>query len=125
MDKEQGLHSFWSGFGLPAYDERTVPTGFSAPRMPYITYEVVTDNINHPVAITGSLWYRGTSWQQITEKQHEIENAIGYGGKIITLDRGYLWLTRGAPFAQRMGDDTDDSVRRIIINLMVEYLTAV
>lgn len=125
MDKEQGLHSFWSGFGIPAYDERTVPTGKDAPEMPYITYEIVTDNINHPVAITGSLWYRSTSWQHITEKQHEIENEIGYGGKIIALDRGYLWITRGAPFAQRMSDDTDDSVRRIIINLMVEYLTAV
>lgn len=125
MDKEQGLYSFWSSYDIPAYDERTVPTGNDAPEMPYITYQVVTDNIDHPVAITASLWYRSTSWQEITAKQHEIENDIGYGGKIVALDKGYLWITRGTPFAQRFGDDSDDTVRRIIINLMVEYLTAV
>ena len=125
MDKEQGLHSFWSGFGLTAYDERTVPTGLLSPRMPYITYEVSTDNIGEPVALTGSIWYRSTSWAQVTSKLHEVEASIGYGGKTIKVDGGYLYITRGRPFSQRMSDDTDNSVRRIIVNIMVEYLTAV
>jgi hypothetical protein len=42
--------------------------------------------------------------------------------KTIPLDVGYLYLTRGNPFAQRMADD-DDTVRRIYLVIMVEYLT--
>ena len=125
MDKEQALYSFWSGFNLPAFDERTVPTGKDSPVMPYITYETSTDNIGEQVALTASLWYRSTSWVQVTNKLHEIEESIGYGGKIIEISNGYLYITRGRPFAQRMSDDTDGSVRRIIVNVMVEYLTAV
>lgn len=125
MDKEQALYSFWSGFNLPAFDERTVPTGKDSPVMPYITYETSTDNIGEQVALTASIWYRSTSWVQVTNKLHEIEECIGYGGKIIKIDNGYLYITRGRPFAQRMSDDTDGSVRRIIVNIMVEYLTAV
>lgn len=124
MDKEQAIHSFWSSFGLTAYDEQTVPTGTDAPKPPYITYEVATDNIGESVALTASIWYRGSSWTQITAKAREIEEYIGYGGRTIKIDKGYLWITRGRPFTQRMSDDTDSSIRRIIINIMVEYLTA-
>ena len=125
MDKEQAIHSFWSSFGLTAYDEQTVPTGWSAPKPPYITYEVVTGNINNPVSLSASLWYRGTSWAPITQKLHEIEQALSYGGAIIDLDHGKLWLQRGSPFAQRMSDDNDNLIRRIYININAEFLTEV
>lgn len=124
-NKEQAIHNFWSQFGIPAYDEQTVPSGVHSPSMPYITYEVSTDNIGEPVALTGSLWYSGTSWVRITEKLHEIENYVGYGGVSIPVSGGYLWISRGQPFAQRMSDDTNKNIRRIIVNIMVEYLTAV
>lgn len=122
--KEQAIHQFWSGFGLKAYDEQTVPTGDDAPAFPYITYEVITDNLNHPVMLTGSLWYRSASWAEITAKKDLIANSIGYGHKIIKIDGGYMYLTRGTPFAQRMGDETDDMIRRIYIQINCEYLTA-
>ena len=122
--KEQAIQQFWSGFGLRAYDEMTVPTGDDAPALPYITYELITDNIDHPVQMTGSIWYRSTSWTEITAKKDLIAKDIGYGHKIIKIVGGYLYLTRGTPFAQRMGDDTDDMIRRIVININCEYLTA-
>lgn len=124
-NKEQAIHNFWSQFSIPAFDEQTVPSGENSPSMPYITYEVSTDNIGEPVALTGSLWYSGTSWVRITEKLHEIENYVGYGGVSIPISGGYLWISRGQPFAQRMSDDTNKNIRRIIVNIMVEYLTAV
>ena len=40
MNKEQAIHFFWSQFGLPAYDENSVPDDA---QMPYITYNVVID----------------------------------------------------------------------------------
>ena len=123
MTKEQALHQFWSGFGLTAYDEQTVPTADDAPQLPYITYEVVTDNLNHPVSLSGSVWYRSTSWTEVTEKANQIAEAIGYGHKTINIDGGYMYLTRGTPFVQRMADE-DDSIRRIIVYITCEYLTA-
>lgn len=124
LSKERALHQFWSGFGLKAYDEMTVPTGDDAPALPYITYEVITDNIGHPVTCTASIWYRSSTWTEITQIKDQIAEAIGYGHKMIKIDGGYMYLTRGTPFAQRMADDSDDMIRRIYVQLDCEYLTA-
>jgi hypothetical protein len=122
MDKAQALHKFWSSFGLPAYDQLTVPDGA---QMPYITYVGVTDKIGTPVALTGSLWYRSTGWADITQKADEISEYVNkYGHATEKFDNGYIYITGGVPFAQRMSDDTDDMIRRIYINIMAEYLTA-
>ena len=123
MDKFQALQFLWESFGLPAYDENTVPTVDSAPTLPYITYDAVTSNFGSTVALSGSLWYYGTSWSQITTKMLEIQSAIGRGGKMIPMDDGALWIRQGNPFAQRMSDP-NDMIRRIYLNIEVEYLTA-
>ena len=123
MNKEQAIQQFWSSFGLTAYDSSTIPTGDDAPEPPYITYDVITDSLGTPVALSGSIWYRSTSWSAITAKKDKIAAEIGYGHKMIKIDGGYLYITKGSPFAQRMSDE-DDSIRRIYINLMVEFLTA-
>ncbi len=121
MNKAQAIHSFWSSFGLPAYDQSSVPNGKGGAVMPYITYEVKTDNIDSEVMLTASVWYRSYSWEAVTLKSDEVAQRIG---EIlpIPLDNGYCWIKRGVPFAQRMSDE-DDSVRRILINITVEYLT--
>ena len=123
MDKFQALQSFWESFGIPAYDENTVPTGDDAPAFPYITYDAVVSNLGTPVAMSASIWYYGTSWAQITAKMAEIQSAIGRGGKMLRIDDGAIWIVQGAPFAQRMAD-SNDMVRRIFINITAEYITA-
>lgn len=42
MTATRVLNSFYSSFGLPAYDENSVPTGENAPAFPYITYSFHT-----------------------------------------------------------------------------------
>ena len=120
MTKDEAIYSFYSGFSLPAYDENTVPEGSA---LPYITYSVSTDSIGNMVILSASLWYRSTSWAAIQDKADEIAAAIGYGGKIIKIDNGYLWLTKGSPFAQRMSEPSDNMVRRMALNLNAEFLT--
>lgn len=123
-NKEQALQTFWSSFGIPAYDESTVPTGSNAPALPYTTYQVATDSLyGGSVALSASLWDRSSSWQNITQKCSQISEYIGIGGKTIAVDGGYLWIKRGTPFAQRMADDSDDMIRRILINVSVDFLT--
>ena len=123
MDRFQALQSFWSSFGLPAYDENTVPNGDSKPSMPYITYDATITDFGTPAVMSGSLWYYGSSWSQITTKFTEVESSIGRGGKILPIDGGAIWIKKGSPFAQRVSD-TNDMVRRIFINIEAEYITA-
>ena len=123
MDKFQAIHSFWSSFQIPAYDENTVPTADDKPSYPYITYDAVVGNLGDFVAMSGSLWYYGTSWSQITTKLSEIAAKIGRGGYMIPIDGGALWIKRGSPFAQRVSD-SNDMIRRIFINIEAEFISA-
>jgi len=123
MDKFQALQSFWSSFGIPAYDENTVPTGNDAPEFPYITYDAVISNFDNKVAMSASIWDYGTSWGRVTAKLAEIQSAIGNGGKILPIDDGAFWITTGRPFAQRMNDD-NDMIRRVFMNISAEFITA-
>jgi hypothetical protein len=120
MDKAQAIDRFWNSFGLPAYDENSVPDDA---KMPYITYSLTVDNLDSPVTLSGSLWYRSESWREITLKSEEISKKVSEKGFYSAkLDKGYVWITRGSPFAQRMTDT--DPIKRIYINLMAEFLTA-
>ena len=127
MTKEQALYEFWSSFGLPAYDENSVfamASQNSAPAFPYITYEVQTDSFNdNGVTLTASLWYRSTSWSAANAKKREISEFISMGGVTAPIDGGAIWIKRGSPFAQNMGDSSDDMIKRIVLNVNVEYWT--
>lgn len=123
MTKGQALHNFWSGFGLPAYDENTVPeiTGSR-----YITYSVQTDSIGNVLNLYGNIWDVDTnSWEFVSRKAEEIAEAIekrypiSYG-----IENGRLYIAKGTPFAQRMSDPNSDRVRRMYINIQAEFLTA-
>lgn len=125
MDKAQALHQFWSSFGLEAIDELSAYDENANIPDRYITYEVATANFGDAVALTASLWYRSTSWAEISQKADEIAEYIGYGGKVLPVDGGYIWIQLGNPFARRMFVDENDSIRRIYINITADFLTAV
>ena len=119
MDKLQAYTNFWNGFDLKAYDETSVPDNSV---MPYITFEMMEDDFGNTLALTASIWYRSTSWVEAVAKSNEIRNAIGKGGKIVPYDDGAFWIKKGRPWAQHMAEDNDDSVRRTIINIEVEFI---
>lgn len=119
MDKIQTLHTFWSGFGLKAYDETSVPDDA---QLPYITYEVSSDSFGNRLMRTASLWYRSSSWAAITEKEQEIADFITRGGRMLKYDGGAIWLQKGSPWAQRMDDPSDEMIRRIVLNVVIEFL---
>jgi hypothetical protein len=121
MDKAQAIDYFWNSFGLMAFDENTVPKWA---QMPYITYNISTDSLDNVVSMSASLWYRTTSWKDITNKANEIEKYLGeHGGIVLKLDEGRMWINKGTPFIQRI-NDPDDSIRRIRLNIQTEFLTA-
>lgn len=127
MTKEAALYNFWSMFGLPTYEENAVPTGEDGEyvaEFPYITYQVVTDSFGNDVALTGSVWYRSTSWKEANAKAQEISDMLSRGGVTLACDGGIIWIRRGIPFAQSMGDDSDDLIKRKYINLVAEFMMA-
>ena len=121
MTKAAAIYQFWSSFGLTAYEENTVPTDAT---FPYITYQLVTDSFDREIPLTASLWYRSESWTGINAKTDEISQKISRGGKIISCDGGAIWMKRGQPFAQNMGDKSDDLIKRKYLNITAEFMTA-
>ena len=121
MTKAAAIYQFWNSFGLTAYEENSVPDGA---QFPYITYQLVTDSLYREVPVTASIWYRSESWTAINAKTEEISQTISRGGKIIACNGGAIWLKRGQPFAQSMGDESDDLIKRKYLNITAEFLTA-
>lgn len=124
MTRAEAYQAFWASFGLEAFEENAVPTGKDAPVFPYLTYSFIEDEFGNQVAEIVNLWYRSSSWVECNDKTNEISTAIGRGGILLPYEGGAIWLQRGSPFAQSMGDNTDDLIRRKYINLTAEFVDA-
>ena len=121
MTKAAAIYQFWNSFGLTAYEENSVPDDAA---FPYITYQLVTDGFGREITLTASLWYRGESWTDLNAKTEEISQKISSGGKMVSCDGGAIWLKRGQPFAQNMGDESDNLIKRKYLNITAEFMTA-
>lgn len=119
MDKVRAYNQFWNSFGIPAYDELTVPKDLE---LPYITYQTKMDIFGNGLFVNASIWYRGTSWVEVTQKEQQISEYIGRGGQMVPYDGGAFWIQKGTPWAQRMADPNDSMIRRIVLQLNVEFL---
>lgn len=118
MTAEQAIHNFWSSFALPAYDENSVP---DTAELPYITYSLSYDAFGNNVPMVAKIWQRSMSWQFLTDKVHQIFDAISDGGKNLQTDSGFVKIYRGTPFYRRESDD--EGVKRMSLNITAEYIT--
>lgn len=122
--KASALYDFWASFGLPAYEQNSVPTGENAPAFPYITYSVTIDSEGETVSLDASLWYRGTSWAACEAKLEEVSLALMDKKRCILLcDGGAIILRKGTPFANNMGDPEDNLIKRKVLNVEAMYVT--
>lgn len=117
MDEIRALTSFWNSFGIPAYDSSSVPESAA---FPYITFDVAQDSFGAETIMQASVWYRSTSWEGIEQTVEAISQKISRGGVMI---ESKIWLKKGTPFAQRVPDE-DDAIRRYVLNVTAEYMTA-
>jgi hypothetical protein len=122
MTKAEALYTFWASFGLPAFDENSVPSGDNAPDLPYITYETRTGAFEDVLPISGDIWYRSRTWTDISAKVEQIAQATA-PYYLERFDGGFLWITQGPQFAQRLSDPDDDTIKRIHINLTAEFFS--
>lgn len=120
---EQALYEFFSSFGVQAFAEASVPTGDEAPAFPYITYSVSISDFGIDTSLTANVYTRSTSWTRAVTIKNAIYNDLGKGGKLIPCDDGVIWLKRGTPFSSQLGDESDNLIKRELINITAEYLT--
>ena len=125
MTKAEAFYHFFSSFGLTTYEENSVPADEDGgpPSFPYLTYELITGSFGDEVSISFSAWYKSTSWREANRKADEIERHIGRAGVHVPCDGGSIWFKRSTPFAERTGDASDQLIKRILMNLSVEFWT--
>jgi len=122
MTKNAAIQSFFESFELPAYPASSVPTsGDEKPSFPYITYSVNMDQGLERTGGTASVYYRSESWTGLNAKVDEISRAIGTGVSLLC-DEGGIVVRKGTPWAQPLGDDSDNMVKRKILTF--EFLFA-
>lgn len=119
MTKGAAMHSFFSGFGIPAYASTSVPedAGF-----PYLTYTPIFDSWGGQVSLTVNLWYLTESEAVPNAKAQEISDSLN-GGKYVLCDGGALLLSCGSPFCQSLSDESNANIKRRYINITAEFLT--
>lgn len=121
MDRYEAQYSFWASFGVPAYEENSVPTGDEFPGYPYITYEAVTGGFNADIFVNGYIWTRSSSWTSADFLADKIESELKHGGKLIPYDGGAIWITAEDNFSQNMGDATDNMVKRKVLSVVLHF----
>lgn len=122
MTKEAAIQAFFESFGLNAYPATSVPTGADAPEFPYITYIAPTDSDLERLSVSASVYYRTTAWAGINAKVRQISENVG-AGTVLLCDEGAIVVRKGSPFAQPMGDDADNMVKRKILTFDFLFVT--
>ena len=118
MDKWQAIDAYWNRYGVPAYNELTVPD--TAPDK-HITYQSGIGRLNGPMTLSGSLYWRSSSWAWGMQKATEMLKVMNAE---IPVDGGYvLFRVPDAYSAQPATDPMDPQVRRMIFQVQVEFLT--
>ena len=108
------LKTYFSGFGVPAYAENSVPDNVE---LPYITYSQGVPEWNQKATMYVRVWDRTKSNAWIMKKADQITADIGVQKKL-TLDDGdgYLVIWPETPLTQIQ---TDGDYRYAYISLSV------
>ena len=122
-DTDGVIQSFFESFGLDAYPSVSVPTNRDEkPEFPYITYDAPTDSSMGKVDVHADVWYRSTSWAGVNGKVAEISEMVGDHMQL-ECDNGGIVVRKGTPFAQPLGDEYDNMIKRKHLIFEFTYAT--
>ncbi|HPY84041.1 MAG TPA: hypothetical protein PLS20_03240 [Ruminococcus flavefaciens] len=117
--KYQALHTFYSSFGVPAYEENSVP---ETAKPPYITYEVITSEFDgENIALSCQIYDKSNSLKNLNKLTEQLSVRLRGGCKLVC-DDGYIMLYRGEPFAKPL-PTWDKTVKGRYINISADYIT--
>lgn len=107
------LKTFFSGFGLPAYAESSVPENV---QLPYITYSLAEPEWDQKASMYARVWDKTKSNDGIIRKADQILADIGRGKRIPLEDSGELVIW---PENAQVQIQTDGDYRYAYINLSI------
>lgn len=120
MDRYEAIYNFWASFGLPAYEENSVPDDAV---MPYITFESSVGSFDSIIPLSASIWDRTTKGTAFVDsKADEVEAYIKNMGCPKIKGGRYRAFTDGN-FAQNMGDPEDKLIKRKLLSVNFEFMT--
>lgn len=124
MKKWEALYSFFSSFGIPAYEENSIPTGSDRPSYPYIVYEMQQGGFDaeFDIALSFTIIDKYDSFVPSYELTDTIARTIG-DGKIIEIDDGYIKIAQTSTWAKTQRDPEDNTIRRLYSVVWVTYYT--
>lgn len=121
MTKHEAVQAFFEKCGIAVYAAASVPDGA---QMPYLTYEMQEVAFGDgEVPITANAWFYTSGETVPDEYCANLSRLIGRGGALLHCDGGAVWLKRGSPFAQRIKNTGEDTIKRRYINLTAEFFT--
>ena len=125
MDSWQAQYAFWSSFGIPAYNElSSIDEEEGDVKFPHISYTPASASFDAPFQANASLWYKSESWEAISKKADEIQDAIG-DGITTPIDGGMLWIKppTSTQFAQPTSSGYDTrQVKRMYLTCEMEII---
>lgn len=124
MDRWEAQYQFWNSFGVPAYEENSVPD-LKYIEYPYITYQAMSGGFGDTLPVTASIWDENTSWQKADELADTIERAIALMLPVRYDGGMYRVWSQDTAFAQNMGDPDNDKIRRKVLNVNFEFMDRV
>lgn len=101
----KAFYQFFSSFGIPAYEENSVPDNAA---LPYITYTPQDTDWREPTSVSASIWYKGTGLSELFAKVDEIKKKVGEGLRIPIESGGCVWIYKDSPFAQIQAAEIDN-----------------
>lgn len=116
----RALYEFFSGFGVPAYPEDSVPSGAE---LPYITVQLMDPGWEETVGFTASVWDRSGQFEGVSAIVDAIKTAIGAGCSVPVQGGGAVWIYRDTPFAQHMPYAGDPNYKRVYLRMKMQALT--
>lgn len=120
MDRWEAQYQFWNSFGVPAYEENSVPDKKNV-TYPYITYQASAGGFGSILSVTAAVWDENSSWQRVDEITDTIERALALMLPV-KYDGGMYRVWADSTFAQNMGDPDNDKIRRKVLNVNFEFM---
>lgn len=113
----QALYAYYSSFGLPAYNEMSVPDDAT---LPYITYNLQQGDFCDPVTHYVQVWDRSYSYSYVAAIADMIVADIGRG-KMLPYSGGYVCIRPSTPLIQLLAEEAEGgpTERRAYINLQL------
>ena len=120
MNKYEAQYVFWSSFGIPAYEENSVPDTRSI-TFPYITYQAIGAEVTADTFINVSIYTRSSSLKRVTDIAEKVLKRFAEGGAEIRYNGGGFFLTAENDFIQIMGDPNDSMIKRALLSLVIHW----